>query len=223
MKNFKFFPTLIILYVVIGISSLPLGYKLIQIGPFLLSAGALFVPFRFMLGDILSEVYGYKLASKQILNLILSSFIFSLSSYFIIRLPSPPYWHNEAAFQFVLGHLLYITTVAAIGILIGSNINMYIVSKLKYIMNGKYFILRSFVASITGELTQYIIVISLLYFRILSVEKILELIINDYLIQLILLSIAAVPSTMITYLLKKHENIDNNSIGVKFNPFIFEK
>lgn len=219
MQPYKYFTTLVVLYVVIGISSLPLGYKLVQLGPFLISGGAFFVPFRFLIGDILAEVYGYKIARKQIFNLVISGFVFSIFAYTIIHLPSPPGWEHQAAYDYVLGKVLYITAVAPLGIIVGSNINMYIVSKLRILLKNRFFFVRSISASISGELIQYTIVTTLIFVGTLPASKIAHLIIYNYCVQLVFVFTLAIPASFVARKIRNAEGIDLSKEVVKFNPF----
>ncbi len=217
--NYKYRDLIIILYVACALTSLPLGYKLIHFGPFILSGAAFLVPIRSLMGDIITEVYGYRFAKRQIINLIIAALFFAIISFAIIHLPSPSYWKHQTAFEFILGRTIYTVPMAVVGYLIGAYINVYIVSYFRVLLKGRFFFLRSIGASISGELTQYIIVLSLLYATVLPFDKLVRLIIFDYSLQLIFIVIAAVPASLITTLLKRTEKIDLSQEIIRFNPF----
>ncbi|OGT06649.1 MAG: hypothetical protein A2103_03520 [Gammaproteobacteria bacterium GWF2_41_13] len=218
-ERYKYQDLVIILYVAFALTSLPLGYKLIQFGPFIFSGAAFLVPLRSLMGDIIAEVYGYHVAKRQIINLIIAALFFAIISFAIIHLPSPSYWKHQAAFDFVLGRTIYTVPMAIAGFLIGAYINVYIVSYFRWLLKGRLFFLRSIGASISGELTQYIIVLSLLYAAVLPFDKLVKLIIFDYSLQLIFIVVVAVPASLVTTLLKRTEKIDLSGEVINFNPF----
>lgn len=218
MREYKCFATLTVLYVTLGVTSLPLAYKLVNVGPLVFSGGALVVPFRFLVGDVLAEVYGYCLASKQIWNLLFAGFCFTILSCVIIRLPSVSAVH-QAAYHFVLGKTIYITPIAAIGVLLGSNVNMYIIDRLRCVFNGRLFVFRIFSASMIGDLTQYAIILSLLYINILPAKALFHLVLCNYLYQAVVVAIFSSPIKLVTNVVKKIDNVTLSREPVSFNPF----
>lgn len=216
---YKYRDLVLVLYIACALTSLPLGYKLIHFGPILFSGGAFLVPIRSLLGDIMAEVYGYNFARRQIFHLIIASLFFAIVSFLVIHLPSPIYWKHQAAFNFILGRTIYTVPISIVGVLIGANINIYIVSYFRVLTMGRFFFLRSIGASMSGELTQYIIILTCLYATVLPFSSLVKLIIFDYSLQLIFIVIAAIPASLITPLLKQIEKLDLSGEKVNFNPF----
>lgn len=219
LERFKYRDFIIVLYATFALTSIPLGYKLVHFGPFIFSGAGFLVPLRSITGDIIAEVYGYKAARRQIINIIFAAFLFSAISFLVIRLPSPSYWKHQSAFDFILGRSIYAVPMAVIGLLIGANINMYIVSYFRVLCRGRYFFIRSIGASVCGELTQYIIVLTLLYASVLPFKSLVKLIVFNYALQIVYILVAAVPASIAVKFLKRTEKIDLSSEVVKLNPF----
>lgn len=190
--------------------TLTIGYQVVEIHNHIVSAVALIIPFRYLLCDIVSETYGYHVAKKFILWMLVCGFLFSFIVSNIIKLPAPTYWHHFAAYEFVLGGSFKIALYASLGMIIGSFINIYLVSKWKTLVRGKYFWLRSLGGSIFGELTQYIIGLTLMFHGYLGWKKVFELVAADYLLQAILLTILAPFAHITMFFLKKYEKIDSS-------------
>src|SRR5262249_18119296 len=141
------------------------------------------LPFRYLLGDIITEVYGYKIALVQVFNLVICCMLFSVFTITIIHLPSPPEWHYQSDFQIVLGASFKVTITALIGMFIGVNVNIWLLSRLKGIFKLNSFYIRAFISSSFGEIVQYAIVLSILYYHQLSIERLISLIFSDYAFQ----------------------------------------
>ena len=215
----SYFSTICSLYITMALVSLVLGFKVVHFGHFLISGAAFVLPFRYLLGDVLAEIYGYHVAKRQIWNLLLVCFVFSLIAKAVIALPSPAYWTHQAAFDFVLGKAFHVFVVASLGFLVGAMLNIYVLSRFRIMLKGRYFIIRSFFASIVGELTQYIIALSILYYSIFPPLKIAQLIFSDYLTQILFVSILTPFATILVIWLKQVDPLRVDSETIDFDPF----
>ena len=217
--GYRYLVPLSMLYMTIKLTTLLLIYKVISIGTFSASASTLIMPFWFVLGDIIAEVYGYKIARKLIWMAIIYQFLFAFVCAEMISLhttsPSP---HQEA-YNHILGKLPRIAFSSFIAILAGAFINAYVISKWKILLCGKYFWLRSLGASSIGELIFTGVAYISEFLGVVPLASLLELMIASYVIKLILNPILVIPSTLVVYLLKRAENLDTYDYGVNFNPF----
>jgi len=219
LRGYKLFTFLATLLITVSLTTSVLGYKIIGVDGHIFSAAALIIPFRYLLGDVIAEIYGLYAAKRIIWYMLISGFIFSIVCVLVIRLPSPSYWTHESAYNFVLGKTLHIAIFATIGVFIGSMLNVFLLSKSKLLLNGKYFWLRSLVSSIIGELTQYVIVLTMMYWSIFSVGKIIEVILFDYSVQVIILFLLTPFTHAFIRKIKKIEDVDIYDSNICFNPF----
>ena len=217
--SYKLLMPLSVIIITISLSTLVLGYKVISVHGYIFSGAALVIPFRYMLGDIIAEVYGLSAAKKVIWMLVVCGLLFSLIGMLAIKLPSPNYWTHAKAYNFVLGNMLPITIDGIVGVFTGSMLNVFLLSKWKLLLKGKWFFLRSVSSSICGELTQYIIVLSMMYWKVFGAHKISELIALDYSIQVVFLLLLAPIASVLIFFIKRTERVDVYEESVSFNPF----
>jgi uncharacterized integral membrane protein (TIGR00697 family) len=211
---------LAMLYVTIDITSNVLVYKIVKLDFFILPGGIFIYPLLFLLGDIIAEVYGYKLARLILIIDILCNFIFAIAAALIINLPSPSTFHTELAYKLVLGHLFTQNLSIAVAVLIGALINAHIITKWKALLMGRYFWLRSIGASAIGEAVMLILAVFLLFIGRMPMSQIIKLILSDYSFRMLYAIVGAFPANLIVNILKKHEGIEK--IETKFthvNPF----
>jgi uncharacterized integral membrane protein (TIGR00697 family) len=90
--SYSSLPILSGLFVAILLISSITSTKLVDIGIFTLDGGTILFPFSYILGDILTEVYGYKNTRKIIWTGLFSLVLFSLLVLLIGVLPANSDW-----------------------------------------------------------------------------------------------------------------------------------
>lgn len=220
LPQYKALSLLAMLFVTISLSTFILGYKVITIHHTIFSAAALVIPIRYMLGDVIAEVYGFYIAKKYIWYMVICGISFAAIITVAIHLPSPTFWDHQAQYNTVLGRTMRIAVDATVGVILGSMLNVYLLTKWKVLVSGRLFILRSLGSSVIGELTQYIVVLIMMYYNLLTWRQIFELIIVDYAIQVVFLFISTPFAHLLVSLLKRIEGREVTDQTIVFNPFI---
>jgi len=210
---------LIMLYVVIMMISIAMVYKLVEIGPLTMASSSIVLPIWYVLGDIIAEVYGYKTSRVVIWSALLCEAIFIFSIVAMIHLPSPSFWHYQADFNVVFGKLPRVFLGSVTGIALGSFMNVYILTKWKALIHGKYFWLRSVGSCAIGEGIFTVVTIMFDYIGVFDMSKILQMILISYSIKLSASIFLAGPANFIVNLAKKHTGVDMYDYSTNFNPF----
>lgn len=65
-KTFKYYDIILAVFAAILLISNLAGTKLIAFGPIITDGGAILFPISYILGDVLTEIYGYKYARRAI-------------------------------------------------------------------------------------------------------------------------------------------------------------
>lgn len=217
--QYKYLNFLSMLYMTIKLMTAVLIYKIISIGPFSASASTIIMPLWFVTGDIIAEVYGYKIARQMIWIAIFCQFLFAFFCAGLVSFQAPAGWPHQEAYNQVLGNLPRVALASFLAILGGAFVNAYAVSKWKILLYGKYFWLRSLGASATGELIFTVIAYLTEFSGVVPFPHLLHLMIVSYIVKLALNPILAVPSSFAVFLLKKLEKIDVYDNDINFNPF----
>lgn len=193
--------------------------KVVIIDGSLAAAGTLPMPLWFVISDIITEVYGYKISRQIFWCALLCNFLFAVFTTILVDLPSPKLWGGASSYSFVFGNMLHIVCSAYIALSIGSFINTYLISKWKILVRGKYFWLRSIGASVIGEGIYTGLAGLLIFAGKMPLEKMVSFIIWSYIFKIAGSVIFATPANLITIYLKKKESVDSYDINVNFNPF----
>ena len=191
--------------------------------------GTILFPISYVLGDILTEVYGYK-ASRRVIWTGFIALSLSALLFFLLRLlPGDAIWESYAggaAFDAILGGMSSggIAAASLLAFLIGEFSNSAILSRLKVLMKGRFLWVRAIGSSIVGQLLDslaFVFVASLT--GVFGWELFAALVLTNYLFKLSV-EVIIFPITFITARkLKKSEAIDTFDIGVKLNPFTFSR
>ncbi len=217
--GFKNLSLLAILTATVMQISLIVAYKPVMFGEILLPGGVIGFPLVFTIGDVIAEVYGYRLARRILWETLASCALFTFAIAAIIKLPSPTSWHFQLAYDTVFGHLLRIFLAVFGGIIISSFANIYLLSKWKIYLKGKYFWARSFFASAVGELIVTLIADLTAFLGTMPFKEFTHMVLSVYLVKLVYSLLAAILASYAVVFLKRHEGIDAYDYGINFNPF----
>lgn len=197
--------------------------KLVAIGPLIFDGGAILFPLVYVLGDVITEVYGYKAARRAILIGIFISLLASLTFLAVQYLPPAAEYTNQAAFESVLGFVPNIVVASLLALFAGQFVNAFILAKLKVRTKGKKLWLRLGASTLAGELVDTTIFCTIAFFGILSGGSFLNYVLVGVCYK-VAVEFAVMPITYkVVKALKKHEKLDVYDKKISLNPFHFEK
>src|SRR3989344_5581139 len=125
--------------------------KIIQVSIFTLSAASLCIPITYIIGDALTEVYGYKQARRATWLLIFSTIVMAVFFQLAIYLPPAPGFENNEAYTKVLGQVPRIVAGAWIALFAGQFANDFVLAKMKIFTKGKFLWTRTISSTIVGQ------------------------------------------------------------------------
>lgn len=202
----ELFLILSIIFVTCLLMSNVLAAKLLKIGAYSITAGALVFPISYIINDVFSEIYGFNKTKKVIyLGFIMNIFmvlIFSLA----IFLPAPVWFENSEAFELIIGTTPRTCAASLIAYLFGSLLNAKVLVKLKSNKNNKFGI-RAVVSTLCGEFADSLIFVTIAFIGNMPFNQIISMI----LVQVILKTsyeIVCLPVTsFIVNKIKNHEGV----------------
>ncbi len=228
--GFKYFPYISIIFVTVLLISNIVAQKLVPVGPFIFTAGIFLFPVSYIIGDVLTEVYGFENARKIIWIGFGTSFFMVVIFWIVIKLPPAAGWNNQEAFNTVLYRVPRIVFASLTGYLAGEFVNSFILSKLKVLQKGRHLWIRTISSTIGGEAVDTILFVLIGFYGVFPMEVLITTIWSGYIFK-VLYEAAATP---LTYIVVNHikrlegrflelpgnrfEQFDND---VSYNPFKF--
>ena len=117
-----------------GIEFGPLPFELPPFtnGNFIPSDGGFFLyPLAYVLGDVLSEVYGFKRARRAIIASFVAAAFAAGCFLLTVALPPASYYENQEAFAIILGPVWQIFAGSLLGYLTGQLLNAWVMVAMK--------------------------------------------------------------------------------------------
>lgn len=192
-----------------------------QVFSFSIGAGILFFPISYLLGDVLTEVYGYD-ASRKVIWSGFSILIFgTLMVQFILLIPPAPSWPHQKAFEEVLGISWRISLASFIAFATGEFVNSFVMAKMKILTQGSKLWMRTIGSTLCGEAFDTALFYPLAFWGNPDFPPVLlgQIMLANYSGK-VLWEILATPLTYIVVSwLKKAEHEDYFDTNTNFNPF----
>jgi uncharacterized integral membrane protein (TIGR00697 family) len=218
-NSYKYLLPLAMFYMTIKITTVFLIYKIVSFYGFKASASTLIIPLWFITGDIIAEIYGYKIARNLVLVAVFCQLIFAFICSSFASVASPDILQNKKAYEEILAGLPRVVFASCVAIVLGGILNAYAISRWKILLKGKYFALRSFAASAVGELIFTICAYLIEFTSVVSVHNMIELATVSYLFKLTMSFILTIPASIIIKFIKRNENISVCNISSKEGLF----
>lgn len=214
----------VMLYMSIMICSAILTNRYIKLnGDIFVLGGTLVSPLIFILGDIVAEIFGCKVAKQMIWCGFICQLVFAIICGVVVKAPFPIFFKEYYPYSFVFGQLLYIVTSSFFAFIISNLVNVYIITKWKILLRGRYFWLRSLGSSTIAEALYSIIAIFIMEIGLISFSSVWKLVLTSYLIKVIYSIAFAWPGNMIVNYIKNTTKIDVYDDVKKYNPFKLNK
>ncbi|HLY63120.1 MAG TPA: queuosine precursor transporter [Terriglobia bacterium] len=183
------------------------------------NGGALFIPFNYLCGCILTEVYGYARTRRVIWTGFLAAAFMSLGYWVVGLIPAAPTWPYQAAYDSILGVVPRIVTASLIAYFFGEFTNSFVVAKMKILTQGKHLWTRTVGATLASQAVDTTVFVVIAFYGTQAFGLILSLSVSIYLLK-VMIEIVATPLVYrITSFLKRAEGEDYFDVGTNFNPF----
>ncbi|MGO2052856.1 hypothetical protein CIK76_08855 [Glutamicibacter sp. BW80] len=125
--------------------------KGVAIGPFITDGGFFLFPLAYIMGDVISEVYGLKAARRSILITFALAFFAVLAFWIMIQLPSAEFYDGQEALERTLGPIWQIVVASGLGFLVGQLANSWVLVRMKQRFGERGLVGRLIGSSGVGE------------------------------------------------------------------------
>jgi len=218
---YKYYSLIAMLFGAMLITSNIAASKLILIFGFTMTGGAFCYPFTYVLGNIITEVYGYKRARQLIWGAIICNILLIFFIQLTIFATPSIYWHKQKEFALILGAVPRIVLASLVGYWCGEFVNSYIIAKIKIIYYGRGLLTRILSSSVISITVDTLIFVTIAYTGVMSAIDLMYFTIGVYL-KKVLCEFLTIPLTMwVINRLKVAEQVDIFDYNTDFTPFSF--
>ena len=212
------FVTILLLSNVLGAGKVAV-IDLPGIGDWPFGAGILFFPLGYVLGDVLTEVYGYARARRCVWVGFAAMLFMALMSWVVVALPPAATWDGQAAYESVFGQVPRIVFASIAAFWAGELANSFVLARMKVWTRGKYLWTRTIGSTVVGQGVDSLIFYPLAFLGVWPTSQVVTVLFTQYALKVgweVLL-------TPVTYRvvgwLKHREGLDVYDETTDFTPF----
>lgn len=191
----------------------------IGIWPF--GAGILFFPLGYVLGDILTEVYGYARARRCIWAGFAAMLFMAFMSWVVVALPPAADWGGQANYEAVFGQVPRIVFASMVAFWLGEFANSLVLAKMKIWTEGRHLWTRTIGSTIVGQGVDSLIFYPLAFYGAPDwpVDAMLAVMLSQFLLKVGWEALLTPVTYLVVGWLKRREGIDVYDAHTDFTPF----
>ena len=214
------FVTILLLSNLIGASK-PSYVTLPGIGEWSFGAGVLFFPVSYIIGDVLTEVYGYARARRVIWTGFAALLFMTFMAWIVAQLPPAEGWPGQDSYEFVFGNSWRIVLASMIAFWAGEFANSFVLAKMKVWTAGKHLWARTIGSTVVGQGLDSLIFYPLAFWGLAGwpVDLLWQVVLSQWLIKTAWEALLTPVTYLVVGKLKRAEGIDIFDRDTDFSPF----
>lgn len=240
-RHFRYFDYMMAAFVAILLLSNLIGAaKLATVWGVTFGAGILFFPVSYVLGDVLTEVYGYANARRCVWMGFFAMLFMAFMSYVVVAMPPNADWgcassgdplfaglvkaHGagtvcQSTYVSVFGSTWRIVLASVMAFWAGEFVNAFILAKMKIWTKGKHLWTRTIGSTVFGQAVDSAIFYPIAFLGVWETSSVLMVMITNWGLKVLW----EVVLTSVTYAvvgwLKAREGVDVYDTDTEFSPF----
>ncbi len=215
-----YFLVVVALFITCLITANIIAVKLISVFGMVLPAAIIVFPINYILGDVLTEVYGYRQARSVIWLGFACNLILVIAVWLGGLLPAASFWDGQSAYARILGYTPRILAASFLAYLVGEFSNSFVLAKMKIATKGRHLWSRTVGSTLVGQGLDSMVFITLAFAGTIPFSGLLSAIITQWLVK----TAYEAAVTPLTYkavnFLKRHEGLDMYDYDTRFNPLL---
>ena len=189
------------------------------IGTLTFGAGILFFPLGYVLGDVMTEVYGFARARRVVWVGFAASVFAAGMAFVVVRLPPSPDWAGQSALAEVFGQVPRIFLASILAFWAGEMANAVVLARMKVYTQGRMLWTRTIGSTIVGQGVDSLIFYPLAFLGVWDTRLVFTVLVTNYLLK-VLWEIVLTPVTYkVVAWFKAAEGIDVFDSATDFTPF----
>lgn len=214
----QWFVVVTALFITCLITANIIAVKLVSIGGLVLPAAIIIFPISYIVGDVLTEVYGYSQARRVIWLGFFCNLIAVMAIGVGQVLPAASFWDGQEAYQRILGYTPRLLIASFLAYLVGEFANAFVLAKMKIVTNGRWLWMRTIGSTLVGQGLDSLVFITLAFVGTIPFQALASAVVTQWLAK----SVYEAAATPLTYavvnFLKGQEGLDVYDYDTRFNP-----
>lgn len=222
--HFRFFDFVMAAFVTILVLSNVIGAAkptFITLGgeEWVYGAGILFFPLSYVIGDVLTEVYGYARARRVIWAGFAALIFMAFMSWVVVSMPPAAGWDGQAAYESVFGQVPRIVLASIMAFWAGEFVNSFVMAKMKLLTKGKHLWSRTIGSTVVGQGVDSVIFYPVAFWGIWETETVVTVMLTNWLLKVTWEAVLTPVTYVVVNRLKAAEGVDLYDRETDFTPF----
>lgn len=192
----------------------PLGQVPVEFG-----AGVLFFPVSYILGDVLTEVYGYARARRVVWAGFGASIFIAFMAWVIVALPPAPRFENQAALETVFGQVPRIFAASIVAFWAGEFANAIVLARMKVWTRGRWLWTRTIGSTMVGQGVDSLIFYPLAFYGVFADDLVISIMITAWVSKVLWEALLTPVTYRVIGWLKRTEGVDVYDTRTDLTPF----
>jgi uncharacterized PurR-regulated membrane protein YhhQ (DUF165 family) len=238
-RHFRYFDYAMVAFVAILLLSNLIGAaKLATVGGFTFGAGILFFPVSYVLGDVLTEVYGYANARRCVWAGFFALLFMAFMSYVVVAMPPSPSWGCassgdpaftklgldpgticQSTYVSVFGSTWRIVLASVIAFWAGEFVNAFVLAKLKILTQGKHLWTRTIGSTVFGQAVDSALFYPIAFLGTWETKDVLTVMLTNWVLKVTWEVVLTPVTYAVVGWLKNREGVDVFDTNTEFSPF----
>ncbi len=219
-RHFRYFDYVMAAFVAILLLSNLIGAaKLSTVAGFTFGAGILFFPVSYVLGDVLTEVYGYANARRCIWAGFAAMLFMAFMSWVVVAMPPAAVWDGQAAYESVFGQVPRIVIASMLAFWAGEFVNSFVLAKMKIWTQGKHLWSRTIGSTFFGQAVDSAIFYPVAFLGVWETEAVLTVMVTNWALKVLWEALLTPVTYGVVGWIKAREGVDVYDEGTEFSPF----
>jgi len=212
------FVVLVAVFVTCLIAANITAVKLVLIKGLVLPAAIVIFPISYIVGDVLTEVYGYGRARKVIWLGFLCNLVAVGAVWVGQILPAAPFWDGQAAYERILGYAPRLLLASFLAYLVGEFANAYVLARMKIATQGRWLWLRTIGSTVVGQGLDSLVFITVAFAGSIPGTALVTAVVVQWLAKTAYEAAATPLTYVVVNRLKRKEGLDVYDHDTRFNP-----
>ncbi len=182
-------------------------------------AGILFFPLSYVLGDVLTEVYGYARARRVVWAGFGAVLFMAFMSWVVVAMPPAPGWNGQAAYREVFGLTPRIVLASVAAFWAGELSNAFVMARMKVWSGGKHLYQRTIGSTVVGQGVDSLIFYPVAFLGVWSPDQVITVMVTNYSLKVLWEAMLTPVTYKVVGALKRAEGVDVYDRETEFTPF----
>ena len=218
--QFRYFDFVMAAFVsVLLLSNLIGAAKLSTVQGFTFGAGILFFPLGYVIGDVLTEVYGYARARRCVWTGFAAMLFMAVMAYVVVHLPPADGWPDQKAYEAVFGNTWRIVFASLFAFWAGEFVNSYVMAKMKLWTRGRHLWSRTIGSTVAGQAVDSALFYPLAFLGVWETHQVVLVMVTNWALKVAWEAVLTPVTYAVVGTLKRAEGVDIYDEATDFTPF----